>query len=205
MPVEHPFAHLLLVGGRACLDFCNTVEYYDTEARHEWLKTYSDLVHWGVYAQTVLPDVAPPLLQAAELSPEVANGVFQQALALREAMYLIFTAHFTAQSIPQDSADILNSALSSALSHLQLVASAEDRFQWAWNDNDALDRVLWPVLRSAADVLTSDDLAHVRQCPGCGWLFVDESKNHSRTWCDMRICGNRAKRRRYYRRSKAAD
>jgi len=46
---------------------------------------------------------------------------------------------------------------------------------------------------------SSQRLNQVRQCRGdnCGWLFVDGSKNHSRRWCDMRDCGNRAKVRRH--------
>jgi predicted RNA-binding Zn ribbon-like protein len=55
---------------------------------------------------------------------------------------------------------------------------------------------------SAADLLTTPSVERVRQCPGCGWLFLDESRNHSRTWCDMRICGNRAKAQRHYERQK---
>ena len=54
--------------------------------------------------------------------------------------------------------------------------------------------------------LTSEELDQVRECAGntCGWLFVDMSRNHSRHWCDMRDCGNRAKVRRYYQRRKTA-
>ena len=65
--------------------------------------------------------------------------------------------------------------------------------------------MLWPVARSAADLLTSDDLGRVRECAGerCNWLFIDRSKNHSRRWCDMQDCGNVAKVRRYRSRKQA--
>jgi predicted RNA-binding Zn ribbon-like protein len=47
----------------------------------------------------------------------------------------------------------------------------------------------------------------VRECSGdtCGWLFVDTSRNHSRRWCDMEDCGNRAKARRHYLRRKQLE
>jgi predicted RNA-binding Zn ribbon-like protein len=68
--------------------------------------------------------------------------------------------------------------------------------------------MLWPVARSAADLLTSaEELARVGQCAddrGCGWLFFDTSRNHSRRWCAMKDCGNRAKARRHYRRQRKA-
>jgi predicted RNA-binding Zn ribbon-like protein len=66
--------------------------------------------------------------------------------------------------------------------------------------------VLWPVSWSAAELLTHGPLDRIRECPGqgnCGWLFLDVSKNASRRWCDMRVCGNRAKARRHHARVQA--
>jgi predicted RNA-binding Zn ribbon-like protein len=67
---------------------------------------------------------------------------------------------------------------------------------------------VWPVAYSAADLLaTPDQLARVGQCQddrGCGWLFLDLTKNHSRRWCAMDDCGNRAKAKRHYERKKSA-
>jgi predicted RNA-binding Zn ribbon-like protein len=65
--------------------------------------------------------------------------------------------------------------------------------------------MLWPILRSAAEVLTSEKRTRLGQCAddrGCGWLFLDTSKNRSRRWCDMEDCGNRAKARRHYLRER---
>ena len=90
---------------------------------------------------------------------------------------------------------------------LKRIGSEADSFTWEWTgDEAALDRMLWPVVGSAADLLTSEDLDRVGECQGdgCGWLFIDMSRNHSRRWCDMGDCGNRAKARRHYRRKKAS-
>ena len=70
------------------------------------------------------------------------------------------------------------------------------------------ERVLWPVVWSAANLLTSRILERVGQCAddrGCGWLFMDLSRNRSRRWCDMKDCGNRDKVRRYYARKREAE
>jgi len=69
---------------------------------------------------------------------------------------------------------------------------------------DELTSLLWPVARAATALLTSSDLARVRECAddACGWLFLDHSRNGSRRWCDMADCGNRAKARRYRERRK---
>ena len=90
----------------------------------------------------------------------------------------------------------------------QRVTLTEDGYRWGWLDDEAaLDRMLWPVLRSTADLLTSPDLASVRHCASesCDWLFMDMSRGQRRQWCDMRTCGNRAKARRHYERKKRGE
>jgi predicted RNA-binding Zn ribbon-like protein len=80
-------------------------------------------------------------------------------------------------------------------------------FAWGWaSEPPDLRAPLWPVARSAADLLTSSDLAALRLCAAdtCAWLFLDTSRNGSRRWCSMRTCGNRAKARRHHARVRAA-
>lgn len=190
----------LLLGGRICLDFCNTIDAHDSDHPHEWLVSYLDLIRWSIHAETVEQQEGDRLLKQAEANPGEASDILTQALGLREAIYQIFTASIYHRPIPTVALAALNGALSVAASQQQIVCDS-DGFTWGWQSADRLDRVLWSIARSAADVLTQDRLDRVRQCPGCGWLFLDQSKNRSRTWCDMRFCGNRAKSRRHYRRS----
>ncbi|MER8427711.1 CGNR zinc finger domain-containing protein [Mesorhizobium sp. M1403] len=58
---------------------------------------------------------------------------------------------------------------------------------------------------SALSLLRGDTIARLRICPNCSWLFVDRSRNSSRLWCDMAVCGNRQKANRHYRRRTAAN
>jgi predicted RNA-binding Zn ribbon-like protein len=98
--------------------------------------------------------------------------------------------------------------LAAAPTRLMVVAAPTSGFAWSTGGGaDALDRPLWPVLWSAADLLTSARLAQARTCadPRCGWMFLDESKNRGRRWCAMENCGNRAKVRRHYERRRRAD
>lgn len=57
---------------------------------------------------------------------------------------------------------------------------------------------------SALSLLQADTVARLRICPNCSWLFLDRSRNSSRRWCDMAVCGNRQKASRHYRRRTAA-
>src|SRR5829696_5210301 len=99
---------------------------------------------------------------------------------------------------------------STASSRLRLMP-AGGAYGWAWDrsgDESAarLDSPLWPVAQSAAELLTSPKLGRVKLCAGkgCGWVFVDESRNGSRRWCDSRDCGNRERVRRHLARKRAS-
>jgi predicted RNA-binding Zn ribbon-like protein len=192
--------------GRLCLDFANTMSWRGSDRQHDWLNSYSNLVEWGKIVGTLSDETAHRLHREAARRPAGADKVLKQALELREAIYRVFSA-MAAGAFPKAAdVDTLNAALAEALTHLRIFPAA-DLFAWDWiGDEGELDRLLWPVAQSAADLLTSEELKRVGECQGdgCGWLFMDMSRNHSRRWCDMGDCGNRAKARRYYRRKKAS-
>ena len=71
--------------------------------------------------------------------------------------------------------------------------------QWIASAEDDLDRILWEIGRATGRLVVSPRLGRIRACAAsdCGWWFVDDTKNRSRRWCDMKICGNREKIRRF--------
>ena len=100
----------------------------------------------------------------------------------------------------------LNAYVQAAAAHMRL-AAVKRGFEWTFDEVLDFDSVLWPIARSAADLLASDQLPYVRRCSSktCEWFFLDTSKNHHRRWCDMTRCGNRAKVRRFYNRRKKSS
>jgi predicted RNA-binding Zn ribbon-like protein len=207
MPSGSPAPTFDLSGGRACLDFANTLSKRLASRPRERLVGYGDLVAWSRQAGVVTEREAGALLREAQRRPAEAAAVLERAIHLREAIYRIFSA--AAGERPAGGGDLatLNAALADALPLLGLVP-AGDRFAWEWTTNgQRLDRMLWPVARSAADLLTAGELARVRECEAetCAWLFMDRSRNRSRRWCDMKACGNRAKARRHYERKKGGQ
>jgi predicted RNA-binding Zn ribbon-like protein len=58
---------------------------------------------------------------------------------------------------------------------------------------------------SALSLLAGEAMKRIRICPNCNWLFLDRSRNSSRLWCDMAVCGNRRKASRHYKRRKARE
>ena len=73
-------------------------------------------------------------------------------------------------------------------------------YRLSWPGDRTLRTLRWEVATSAVDLLTAGRLDRVGECPACGWLFLDTSKNRSRRWCSMATCGGRDKARRYYAR-----
>ena len=194
---------LKLLGGRLSLDFANTADWHATDQPFEFLTSYSELVAWSQHVSILTAPKAQHLLEEAARRPAEASAVLARTIALREAVYRLFSAISHGLSPQADDLAIFNAELSTVLSHSQIVLTAEG---FAWNrlgDEDALDQMLWPVVHDAAELLTSDELNRVGQCVDdrCGWLFLDLSRNRSRRWCSMKDCGNRAKARRHYRRS----
>jgi predicted RNA-binding Zn ribbon-like protein len=196
-----------LSGGCLCLDFVNTVENRASGAPQELLTSYGDLVAWGQQAHVVMDEEAQRLLEEEQRRPKEASQVLVQAITVREVMFRIFSQVAEDASPVQSDLLILNNVLSKVMVQARLVPEA-DGFIWGWvNEEGVLDRVLWPVVRSAADVLTSEELHEVRVCAAsdCSWLFLDTSKNQSRRWCNMKSCGNRAKARRHNERKKQSS
>jgi predicted RNA-binding Zn ribbon-like protein len=203
--IKSPEEHRLL-GGRICLDFVNTVDGRSGDHPIHYLSSYADLVRWSVRAGALTEKSAARLLVRSAQEPDAADGLFWQALALREALYRIFAAAIARERATAPDLEVVNASLAAAMGQARLVVTG-GTLSWGWRDEEgSLDRMLWPILRSAAELVTSPDLAHVRECPGvdCDWLFLDTSKNHSRQWCAMDSCGNRAKARRHYARKRTA-
>lgn len=185
-----------------CLDFANTLSWRTSQKAEEKLSSHAALVGWGRKAGIVSAREARSMLEAGQPSKDV----LKRAILLRESMYRIFAAQAAGRRGRASDLAILNETVREALGHLRLVAEANG-FAWRWPaDSGAASRIVWAVARSAADLLTSAHLRDVRECAGagCGWLFLDLSRNRSRRWCAMSDCGNREKARRHYQRLRQA-
>lgn len=195
MDMTTPFA---FVGGDPALDLVNTVDWTPDGLANERLPDYGALLAWAVAAEAVPPAVAERLRDAAVRHPREARDAHERALRVRS---LLRDAFGGTGARRQDAVTELNPLLADALGRLELVAAPRGtrRHRWAWRGMDQhLDSVLWPVLRSAASLLASDEADKVRTCagPDCGWVYVDRSRNGFRRWCQMRTCGTREKSRR---------
>jgi len=193
-----------LLGGRLCLDFVNTVDGYGYPDPGEYFDNYQDLVDWSRHVGTLTASEAGTLTAVAAEHPAGAENARRRAIGLREILYNIFCSAVTGAPPDKNDLAVFNDHLSQTMMHSQIV-KAGDGFIWNLAGNKTkLDWILNPVIRSAADLLVSNELGHLKRCsdPGCGWFFLDISRNRSRRWGDMRDCGNRAKAKRFYKKKK---
>ena len=188
--------------GDISLDFVNTGAWDSAGPWNERLARYRDLVRWAREAGALSPDRSPPLLEAGERQPNLAERALEQALGVRLVLHDVF--HALAEHRPISAADlaVLSESVAAATAGARLVYR-DGRVVREWSaDAEELEQVLRPIIVSAIDLLLGERSARVRACanPHCGRVFLDESRNGMRRWCDMRVCGSRAKARRYYAR-----
>lgn len=195
----------LTLTGQLSLDFVNTVDWRASEQPDEFINSYSDLVWWGQHAGIF--DDAQASIRKAARRPVEARAALERVLAFRETLFRIFSSIIDEQSPRQSDVMILNGKLAEALAHRRLVPASAGQV-WTWSDtgkgSDDVDRMVWSIARAAGELLTSPNLKQLRKCDGakCSWLFLDTSRNGSRRWCNMSVCGNRAKVHRFYQQRK---
>lgn len=195
-----------LTGGALCLDLANTVDSRGTETPRELLSRYEDLLAWGRQSGALDEAQAARLEKRAAREPRDATAALRRARETREALFRVCSAEAGGAEPPADAVARVDEDIRAALARRRLEPLPGGGFAWAWEADPALDRVLWPALLSAAELLTGAERGRIRECAAeeCRWLFLDRSKNASRRWCDMTVCGNRAKARRHRDRQREA-
>jgi predicted RNA-binding Zn ribbon-like protein len=202
---ERPASKINLIGGRLCLDFVNSMGARrigpggEMVIRDEKLNDCLDLVAWANHAGALTDGEAKALAREAVRHPSDAARVLRIGLRLREALFSVLRGIVAGQTTSRDDLAVLNEELQIAQGSRQIAATTKG-FEWTWNTSrPAIDKILWLVSNSAAELLTTGDLSRLRQCGGddCGWIFEDSTRNRSRHWCDMRDCGNRDRVRRF--------
>ena len=197
----------LYVGGDPALDLVNTTDWTSRGPEQERLTDFDLLIKWAEGAGVLTSEGAGSFRARARARPQEATAVFRHALETREVLQRLFQSLASGETA-KDALRAFNRLLGKALEGMRVLPVATRRrrdrgMQLGWESRDeSLDAVLWPVVWSAARLVTSEDVARIRVCdgPDCGWIYVDRSRNRLRRWCQMETCGTREKTRRRYRR-----
>ncbi len=192
-----------------CLELTDTVDWRTSDHAKDLLLSYEDLVQWSRKYSVIDSAEADELLGLAASQRATADRVLGQAKDLRETIYRIFSAVVHDKGVRPEDVRTLNGFLGKAMAKME-VQPADSGYRLGWCTDctvELADKMLYPVAKSAAELLTSEHIDRVRECAneedGCGSMFLDYSKSHSKRWCSMKSCGNKAKVRTYYARHKA--
>ncbi len=187
-----------LIAGHPALDLVNTLDWrFRDVGPEELLESYGDLLYFA--EQSGLLDTKQARRLRREADETKAGRVLSATRELREAAAEIFYAELDGRNPSAASIAKLEAQFKAARARQKLVAN-DSGLRWDWvEEQSSPELTLWQLALSVEELLTSEKLGMVRACakPDCRWLFLDTSKNHTRRWCDMKICGNRMKARRF--------
>jgi predicted RNA-binding Zn ribbon-like protein len=189
-------SHSSATGKWLCLEFTNSIENYRLSVPLDDIPDFARWVAWSRRHGVTSPEQELQLVEWGAKHEAGAGVALADAHTLRIQLFRLLSAR-AAGAVPTDAQlQFLNERLPESLEHLR-VAAEESDLVWP-------GCLLRPIVRSASELLTGAECAQLRQCGGdkCTWLFVDHSKNQSRRWCDMKICGNRAKSRKHYQKTR---
>ncbi|MEC3914278.1 CGNR zinc finger domain-containing protein [Nocardia sp. CDC160] len=176
----------LFVSGNLALNFIGTAQ----ERRStyiERLATEADLGEWAVAAGVL--DTAPD-----------CTGALDRAKALREAAWRIMQAELHGEGPAAADAALVNRHAADRVPDLTL------RPDGTVTRTGTIDSALAAIARSALELLGGPDRERIKECgrSECSRLYLDTSRGGSRRWCDMAVCGNRAKIKAYRARNTQA-
>jgi predicted RNA-binding Zn ribbon-like protein len=187
-----------LIAGHPALDLVNTLDWRFRQSEpEELLKSYADLLRFAEQSKMLTARQARQLHGAT--SDNAGMRVLSECRKLREAIAEILYAGLDGRTPSATSLMTVEHHFQAARGHRKLSWN-ESRLKWDWAEAETEAALpLWLLALSASRLLTSEEIRSVRACgsPECRWLFLDTSKNHTRRWCDMKICGNRMKARRF--------
>jgi predicted RNA-binding Zn ribbon-like protein len=193
---------LRIIGGHTGLDLINTVEPRVPGAapKRDHLKTPRDLLEWVVRTGVV------PVEEVREVRRTWrGEQALAAALTIREALYVVLLARMNEDRKPalpyQSALEQLGTRYAAAVSRAAVTLSFDTPTTARLRVGDVAGFAVQDRLAAIAiDLLTTENVEDFRRCPldegGCGWLFIDRSRNHSRRWCAMADCGSRVKARR---------
>jgi len=191
-----------LIAGHPSLDFVNTLDWrFREEGTEELLSSYEDLLRFAEQSKMLSTRQERQLLRTT--SNVAGTRVLKRSTELREAMAEVFYAQVDGLEPSDASLRTLEQFFKAARLN-QKLCWKDSRVAWAEMESEA-ELPLWLLSLATSDLMTSEAIHKLRACdvPDCRWLFLDTSKNHARRWCDMKICGNRMKARRFKARQKA--
>ena len=190
------------IGGRLWLDFVNTDDEHHGR-RADLLVDFDAWTRWLQAAGVLDSERGTLLRRRGESQPMGATAALVDARRVRAALRQLTERGAGTERAREGALGEINRVLARSAGTRRIEAGASGGFVRSFvPGGDAFGSLLLSIVESAGESLVAGDLASVRRCAaaGCARVYLDATRNHSRRWCDMADCGNRAKAARHRRR-----
>jgi len=187
-----------LIAGDLALDFANSESGRGFPSHQDHLQGAAHVADWLEHAGALDAAAGAELRGRLAADPAFAETLLAEARRLRDDVHAVAAAIAHRASPPAAALDDLAALHARWLAAARLAPNGA-RHAWRWRLADApLAAALGPIALAAVSLIAERDPMRMKECGGvaCGWLFYDETKNNRRRWCEMEVCGNRAKQRR---------
>jgi predicted RNA-binding Zn ribbon-like protein len=195
-----------LIADDLALDFANTESGRGFPSHQNHFRDAGNVVEWLRHAKALPVGEADWLGKRVAERADLAADLLAQATTLREAIHDIGAALGRRAKPPEAALASLSAFHARCVAKAELAPGALS-CRWLWSVRASpVEAALGPIALAAIRLFTEGDFYRIRECGGhaCGWLFYDRSKNNRRRWCEMEVCGNRAKQRRLAARRREA-
>ena len=185
-----------LVAGDPSLEFLNTISDWTAAEPRDYLPDFDEALRFGT---------AAGILTAAEarrLAALPAGTELRRLKDLRARLERISRAAIARSQPKADDLEALAREAADAAREAELRMAGGHLARAIPVDGAGVAALRWRIVEAAVGLLTSPELERVKACPSCAWFFLDTSKNHSRRWCSMAMCGSTVKAHRYYWRTR---
>lgn len=202
-PVHRHWTAGDIVGGNSALDLVNTVSGWSADPE-DWVPDIASFLVWARTCSLVDPGGQSAAVRRAKESPAAAERVLASVKELRFALWRIVSSLQRGKAADTSDLAVIDEWRRRLALSEEVTAQRNKIYVAIKGEVSALELPGLRVIRAALDLLREFPVGRVKTCPAhdCGWKFVDQSKNRSRRWCDMEVCGNLAKTRRYRSRNR---
>ncbi len=178
--------------GNIGLDFINSANFHRTENHQEWFNSEMDVMKWADYTGISVEEDSGSAMSLAEM------------IELREVMYRLALHAIKRTIAAVDDRRTFNEWIKQAHKHTEVTQNEAGVFEKKLIGAGGLTNIAYVVVLAFGDLIMSKTIQKVKQCQSsrCEWLFIDQTKNQSKQWCSMKVCGNREKAKRFYHSTK---
>ncbi len=193
---------LPLDGGCLCFNFINTKGTWKKEQSKDFLTNYLDILPWMERQNVVEEKYIEQLEDLANSNYSSTPIVFNKILDFRELVYLLFSQIASTRQISQTLIQRFNQFLKRYGANLELLSNNGQLIFYPRLYAKNLEEPLWLLIHFTKKIIENEPFKKIKECPECGWIFLDRTKNNRQKFCNPTICGARVKMRKYYRSKK---